>query len=174
MLSRSHSGLGHQGARQPGGGTGVNGPRNLPHFWASKIPQFGGGDRCLRSWAGGVPRARPPSRPDQTESATTHTQVMAKRGQPLNHGDDCGDLGGVARPHFRAHRPTVAVDHHRQDHLPKVRPEPCSSICPPAPSKYRLVEAGEQIAAVIEQLLLDHIPQAARCKWRAAVLLLFP
>ena len=109
-------------------------------------------------------------------SATTHTPGNGEApAQPLNHRDDCGDLGGVARPHFRAHRPTVAVDHHRQDHLPKVRPEPCCpSVCPPAPSKYRLVEAGEQIAAVIEQSLLDHILQAARCKWRAAVLLLFP
>ena len=55
----------------------------------------------------------------------------------------------------------------------------CPSVCPPAPSKYRLVvsiehqvEAGEQIAAVIEQSLLDHILQAARRRWRAAVLLL--
>src|SRR5262249_16030121 len=30
--------------------------------------------------------------------------------------------GGVARPHLRAHRPPVAIEQHREDHLPQVRP----------------------------------------------------
>ena len=76
-----------------------------------------------------VPRARPVvSALIRPRSATTHTRAMAKRrAQPLDHREECGDVGGVARPHFRAHR-SLAVDQ-PQGHLPKVRPmiDPCCS-----------------------------------------------
>ena len=38
--------------------------------------------------------------------------------QPVDHRHQGSDIGGVARPHLRADRTTVAVDQHREDHLP--------------------------------------------------------
>ena len=94
-----------------------------------------------------------------------------------------GDVGGVARPHLRAHRPAIAVDHHRQDHLTKIGP----MILAVAVTAQRLaagafeveaggvhehqVEAGEQVAAMGEQSLLHHILAASRRQRRAAVLI---
>jgi hypothetical protein len=37
--------------------------------------------------------------------------------QPIDHRKQACDIGGVARPHLRAHRTPVAVDQHSQDHL---------------------------------------------------------
>jgi hypothetical protein len=32
------------------------------------------------------------------------------------------NVGDVARPHLRAHQPSIAVDQYRKDHLPQIRP----------------------------------------------------
>jgi hypothetical protein len=40
--------------------------------------------------------------------------------QPVDHRDQRRPVGGVAGPHLRAHRPPVAVDQDREDHLPQV------------------------------------------------------
>ena len=42
--------------------------------------------------------------------------------EPVDDRDEGGNIGGVARPHLRAHRPAIAVDHYRQDHLAKIGP----------------------------------------------------
>src|SRR5262249_45948486 len=50
---------------------------------------------------------------------TTHTRAMAKRRG--SRSMRC-DVGGVARPRLRAHRPLVTVDHHSEDHLSQIGP----------------------------------------------------
>ena len=103
--------------------------------------------------------------------------------QPVDHRDQARHVGRVARPHLRAHRPSVAVDQHRQDHLAQVR----TVILAEAVLSQRLpagalevqarrihehqVEAREQVAPVREQPFLHHILEAARRERRAAVLL---
>src|SRR5688572_19229848 len=41
--------------------------------------------------------------------------------QPVDHRDQRGDVGDIARPDLGAHRPPVAIDQDRQDHLAEVR-----------------------------------------------------
>jgi hypothetical protein len=41
--------------------------------------------------------------------------------QPVDHRDHGRHVGGIARPHLRAHWPPVAVEQHGEDHLPQVR-----------------------------------------------------
>src|SRR5512132_380967 len=118
-------------------------------------------------------------------SATTHTRAMAKRRRIRSiTGISVVTLGGVARPHLRAHWPPIAIEQHGEDHLPQVR----TMILAVAVLAQRLaagaleVEAGgvhehqveprQQIAPMREQPLLNHVLQAARGKRRAAILLL--
>jgi len=42
--------------------------------------------------------------------------------QPIDDGDQHGDVGGVARRHLGADRPAFGVDHHGEDHLGEVGP----------------------------------------------------
>ena len=56
-------------------------------------------------------------------SATTQTRPMAKRRRSRSiTGTRAGDIGGVAGPHLRAHRASVAVDQNGEDHLTQVGP----------------------------------------------------
>ena len=51
-------------------------------------------------------------------SATTQTRVMPKAvPQPVDDGQQHGDIGRVARPHLCANRATLGVDDHADDHL---------------------------------------------------------
>ena len=102
--------------------------------------------------------------------------------EPVDHRDQCRHVGGVARPHLRAHRPPIAIEQHGEDHLPQVR----TMILAVAVLAQRLaagalevkvggvhehqVEPRQQIAPMREQPLLNHVLQAARCERRAAVL----
>ena len=113
-----------------------------------------------------------------------HARDVEAPAQPVDHRDQRRHVGGVARPHLRAHRPPVAVDQDREDHLPQIR----TMILAVAVLAQRLaagalevqaggvhehqVEPREQIAPMREQPLLHHVLQAARCERRAAVLLL--
>src|SRR5499427_10522905 len=90
----------------------------------------------------------------------------------------------VARPHLRAHRMTITIDQHRQNHLSQIR----SMILAISVAAERLparalevqtgrihehqVEASEQVAPMREQTLLDYILEAARRERRSTVLLL--
>src|SRR3974390_688034 len=40
--------------------------------------------------------------------------------QSVDHGREAGKMGGVSRPHLRAHRPAVAIEQHGEDHLIEV------------------------------------------------------
>ena len=65
----------------------------------------------------GAPRASASvSARSSTRSAPTYTRAMAKRWRTRSTtGTKCGDVGGdFARPFFRAPRPPVADDYHRQ------------------------------------------------------------
>src|SRR5262252_2207150 len=80
----------------------------------------------------------------------------------------------VARPHLRAHRMTITIDQHRQNHLSQIR----SMILAISVASERLpagalevqtgrihehqVEASEQVAPMREQSLLDHICRAQK------------
>jgi hypothetical protein len=48
-----------------------------------------------------------------------HARAREAAAHPVDHGDQCRHVGGVARPHFRAHRPPIAVDQHCKDPLPR-------------------------------------------------------
>ena len=57
-------------------------------------------------------------------SATTHTRAISKRrsaGLAERSPDQRRHVGGIARPHLRAHRMSVAVRLHGENHLPQVR-----------------------------------------------------
>ena len=113
-----------------------------------------------------------------------HARDVEAPAQPVDHRDQRRHVGGVARPHLRAHRPAVAVDQHGQDHLPQVR----TVILAVAVPAQRLaagalevqaggvhehqVEPREQVAPMREQPLLHHVLEAAWRERRAAVLLL--
>ena len=113
-----------------------------------------------------------------------HTRDVEALAQPVDHRDQRRHVGGVARPHLRAHRPPIAIEQHGEDHLPQVR----TMILAVAVLAQRLaagaleVEAGgvhehqveprQQIAPMREQPLLNHVLQAAGGKRRAAILLL--
>jgi hypothetical protein len=51
-----------------------------------------------------------------------HAADIETPAQPVDDGDQARHVGGIARPHLRAHRPAVAVEQHGQDHLLQVRP----------------------------------------------------
>jgi hypothetical protein len=117
-------------------------------------------------------------------SATMHAADREAFAQPVDHRHQSGDIGGVARPHLRAYRTPVAIDQHREDHLPQVRPMVFAiAVLTDALSAEAFeVEAGgvhehqvkpaEQIAPMGEQLLFDQILCAARREWRHIILLL--
>src|ERR1700729_1256789 len=42
--------------------------------------------------------------------------------QPLDDGDQRGDVGGIAGPHLRADRPSLLIDDDADDHLVQMRP----------------------------------------------------
>ena len=104
--------------------------------------------------------------------------------QPVDHRDQAARIGGVPRPHLGAHRPAVAVEQHRQDHLVEIGPMILGEAAPSQRLAARAfeVEAGgvheheieraEQIAPPREQVLLDDVLQAARREGRSAVLLI--
>ena len=50
-----------------------------------------------------------------------HTRDVEALAQPVDHRDQRRYVGGVPRPHLRAHRPPVAIEQHGEDHLPQVR-----------------------------------------------------
>ncbi len=52
--------------------------------------------------------------------------------QPIDRRDQAADVGGVSRPHFRAHRAAVAIEEHGQDHLIEIGP---MVLGEPAPSE---------------------------------------
>jgi hypothetical protein len=113
-----------------------------------------------------------------------HARDREAAAQPVDHRDQRRHVGGVARPHFRAHRPPIAVDQHRKDHLPQIG----TMILAVAVLAQRLaagaleIQAGgvhehqvkprEQVAPMHEQSLLHHVLQAARGERRAPVLVL--
>ena len=100
--------------------------------------------------------------------------------QPIDHRHQGRDIGGVAGPHLRAHRPSIAVDQHGEDHLMQVGPmvlaEPVLADRLPAQAfeiqaggvHEHKVEPAEQIAPMGEQLLLDQVLHAAWCEGVAA------
>ena len=46
-----------------------------------------------------------------------HARDREAPAQPVDHRDQRADVGDIARPHLGAHRPPVAIDQDRQDHL---------------------------------------------------------
>jgi hypothetical protein len=116
---------------------------------------------------------------DDTEPANGEAPA-----QPIDHWDQGRDIGGVAGPHLRAHRPSIAVDHHGEDHLMQVGPvvlaEPMLAERLPALAfeiqagrvHEHKVEPAEQIAPMGEQLLLDQILHATRRERRCRILLI--
>ena len=60
--------------------------------------------------------------------------------QPVDRGDQAGHVGGVSGPHFRAYRPAVAVEQHRQDHRVEVRPMVLGEAAPPERLAARALE----------------------------------
>ena len=103
--------------------------------------------------------------------------------QPVDHRDQRGDVGDIARPHLGAHRPRVAIDQDRQDHLGEVRamvlavavaaeglPAGAFEVETGGVHEHQ-VEPAEQIAPMGEQPLLDQVLGAARGERRARVLL---
>ena len=103
--------------------------------------------------------------------------------QPVDHRDQAADVGGVARPHLRAHRSAVAIQQHGQDHLVEVGPMVLGEAAPPE----RLtagaleiearrvhehqIERAEQVPPPREKVLFQDVLQAARRIRRGAVLL---
>jgi hypothetical protein len=104
--------------------------------------------------------------------------------QPVDYRNEAARVGGVARPHLRADRPTVAVEQHGEDHLIEIRPMVLGEA---ALSKglaalsleiqagrvhEHEIELAEQIAPAREQVFLDNVLHATRCKGRSAILLI--
>ena len=89
--------------------------------------------------------------------------------QPVDNGNEAARIGGVAGPHLRAHRPAVAIEQHREDHLIEIRPMVLgkASLSDGLAARPLKIEAGrvqeheieraEQIAPPREQFLLDDV-----------------
>src|SRR5208282_4969722 len=60
------------------------------------------------------PRALRPGDADAVDAEATL--------QAIDRRDQAADVGGVPRPHLRAHRSAVAVKQHGQDHLIEIGP----------------------------------------------------
>ena len=103
--------------------------------------------------------------------------------QAIDRRDQAVHVGGVSRPHLRAHRPAVAIEENGEDHLIEIGP---MVLGEPAPSKSLTartleiearrvhehdVERGQKVAPAGEQLLLQNVLHAARRKRRRRVLL---
>ena len=94
--------------------------------------------------------------------------------QPIDHRHQGGHIGGVAWPHLRAHRASIAVDQHGEDHLTQIGPVvlAVTMLSDRLAAQALEVQAGgvhehqvepaEQIAPMREQLLLDQVLRAAR------------
>src|SRR5215471_6287148 len=54
-------------------------------------------------------------------SATMHTRNGKAAAQAINDRDERCHIGGVARPHLRAHGMAIPIDDDRKDHLAKIR-----------------------------------------------------
>ena len=105
--------------------------------------------------------------------------------QPIDHGDQAAGVGGVPGPHLGAHRPAVAVEQHRQDHLVEIGPMVLGKAATPqglaaGPLEVEAgrvhehqIERAEEIAPPRKQGLLHDVLQAARRKRRSPVLLIF-
>ena len=119
-------------------------------------------------------------------SATTQTRPMEKRRcKRSTTGKQRRHVGGIARPHLGANRPAVAVDDEAEDHLLQIGP----IVLGIAVLAQRLAalavegeaggvhehggEVGEQIAAAVEQPLLDQVLDAARRERPVRLLLQF-
>ena len=103
--------------------------------------------------------------------------------QPIDDGDQTARIGGVSG-RISVHRPAVAVEQHRQDHLVEIGPMVLGKAAPSKVGRRALeIEAGrihehqieraEEIAPPREQVLLDDILQATRREGRGPVLLIF-
>jgi hypothetical protein len=103
-------------------------------------------------------------------SATTREAVDAESPlQAIDRRDQASDVGGVSRPHLRAHRPAVAVEEHGQDHLVEIGPMVLGETAPSKRLAARAleieagrvhehdIERGQKIAPTGEQLLLQNI-----------------
>jgi hypothetical protein len=117
--------------------------------------------------------------------STSRHQPCEQRASPRKDFTSSGsstfggaDVDGVARPHLRADRPPVAVDH--QDQLAKIGAMVLAvvSVCPPAPSRYRLVVSMNTRARRVNRsrrcrtTLLRQILDAAGCERGAAALII--
>ena len=94
--------------------------------------------------------------------------------QPVDHRNERDHVGGVARPHLRAHRPAVLIHDDADHHLVEVRPVVLGMTalaeCVAAAAlevQRRGVhehhrELAEQVALARKQPLLDEVLDAAR------------
>jgi len=98
---------------------------------------------------------------------------MEARAQAVDHRRRRRDVGGIAGPHFRADRPSVAVNDEAEDHLVEVGPIIFGiAALPEALAAFAVerqagrihehdAEIGEQIAPPLEQLFFDQVLHAA-------------
>ena len=105
--------------------------------------------------------------------------------QPIDHRDQAARIGGVPRPHLRAHRSAVAIEQHRQDHLVEIGAMILGEAAPSqrlAAGAFEIeaggvhehqIERAEEIAPPREQILLDDVLQATRREGCRPVLLVF-
>src|SRR5512134_2518811 len=95
-------------------------------------------------------------------SATTQIRPIEKRAQAVDHRQQRLDVGGVARPGFRAERTTVAVNDHADHHLFQFRAVILGLAAPAERLATLAVEVDgggidEQIAPSREQPLLHQV-----------------
>ena len=103
--------------------------------------------------------------------------------QTVDDGEEDADVGGVARPHLRADRPALGIDHHADDHLHQIGPVVlrvaalAEGLAADAGEAQRGGvheddgEFGEEVAPPLEQSLLDLVLDRARGEGRGAGLL---
>ena len=103
--------------------------------------------------------------------------------EPIDDRQESADIGRVAGPHLGAHRPAVGIDHDAQDHLHQLGTVVLGMATPAerrptgADERQRRrvheddAELAEQIAPVLDQMLLDQVLHAARRERRGAGLL---
>ena len=100
--------------------------------------------------------------------------------QPVDHRDERGDVGGVARPHLRTYRSAVLVHDDADDHLLLMRPVilRMAALAERLPALPFEIQGGrvhehdgeiaQQIAPPLEQPFLDQILDATGTSVRSA------
>jgi hypothetical protein len=102
-------------------------------------------------------------------SATTHPVDSEALLESLRHRQQRLHIGGVAGPDFTADRSSFTVEHHANDHLLQVWPVILGESMPAdvlSPRSLEVdaggieehqIEFGEQVAAMLEHLLLNQV-----------------